>query len=395
VNKTNKDEDKMTTIDKNNKEYQHYLTLRKKFKKPVKFKACPEAMNFLGYGTVKLSEVAPISREFTDGVRIDGVDDSSVRTFMDHIQNGTYDPIADIIDPPCVVAIPKNTSAYKKGYRYRMSDGFTRCEAHRRLKAETMEVAFIEFKEARGESANYWMIAFMIEKNDETQSTYHRKSSNPADQVQQARLLITDSMKNNPPIDLEDLKAIFKDAIKLSRIRKKSLKEDVWIFAINLFNKKNPNDTLGDIVHPYTKQSIAEHVHDLCTVEGIQLTDVLTRKIDKEDRMASRFDFDQVDYLINIGMENPKSLKDKRIVGVIVGADYQHEVKEARARKSCMISFYIDRFLKQAEWLKKNRKLVEEIPVLFLSQTSDDPTEGSIFTVDPNTGNAVTVKNEL
>lgn len=385
----------MSTIDKNSSRYKQYLAMRKEFKEPVKFKACAEAMTFLGYGTVKLSEIAPISREFHDGVRIDGVDDTSVRSFMMNIEDGSYDPVADMVDPPCVVALPKDSAAYKKGYRYRMSDGFTRCEAHRRLKMKTMEVAFVEFHDANGQTAEYWMLAFMIEKNDESQSRFHRKASNEKDQIQQARLLITNAMKHNPASDLDELKVIFKDAIRFASIRKKAAKEEVWTFAINLFNKKNPDDALGDIVHPYTKQSVAEHVHALCMVENIDISDVLTRKITHGDPLGSRFDFDQVNYLINIGMEDAKSLKNKRIVATVTECDYQHEVKETRALKSDMITFFIDRHLAQAEWLRKNRKLVEAVPVLFMSQTSDDPEEGSIFTVDPDTGDADTIMNQL
>lgn len=385
----------MTTIDKTSKRYKDYLTMRKEFKEPVKFKGCPDAMKFLGYGTVKLAEVAPISREFHDGVRVDGVDDASVRTFMNHLEDGSYDPTADLVDPPCVVALPKNSAAYKDGYRYRMSDGFTRCEAHRRLDMETMEVAFIEFHDAEGETAAYWMLAFMIEKNDPKKRPYHSVTSTEQDQLQQARLLITTSMNSNPPKTLDELKVVKDNALRLTGIRKNAEKTKVWDYAVNLFNTHNPDNALVDIVHPYTSRAKATHINELCKVRGIDDDDVLKRNFSWEDAMGSRYDFDQVDILMTIAMSTPTALKKKHIVGTISNADYQHKVKEGRARKSQMISFFVKKILRWAKWLEnpKNRKLLESIPVLFFSQVSDDPEDGSIFTVDPKTGDAVTVMN--
>lgn len=380
----------MSTSNKTNKKHMDYFTLNRP---AVTFKACPEAMEFIRFDTIDLSLIAPLSKETHNGVRVKGPSDWSVNRFMDLITLGAYDPIKHA--PPCVIPLPKSSSLYKEGYRYRMGDGHTRRDAHFRLGLDKMDVAVVKFKSVHGVPSDYWMYTFMLEKNTEEGSDYQQEYATSQDKIQTAKLLLAQALKGRAIPSYDELKELVAIVIRHTVMRKKKEKKAAMDIAVSMVrDMQNGNtDTLGDIVLPYTNQRIADQVKKFCKAKGVEPENVLTRKFNKNDVMGSRFDFDQFIYLVKLGMANPDFLKDMYIVGTVVDCDYASEVKDTRKRKNNMLPFFTDYILTIAQWLSvpKNRKLLESVGIFWTAQTADDPAEGSIFNINPKTGDAKTV----
>jgi hypothetical protein len=127
------------------------------YRTPVTFLGCPDALKVIEYVCIDSNLIAPTDPEMHNGVRIGGIDQTSVNEFKRRIEAGSYDPFYE--EPPCVTLLPKNHPLYKKGYRYQKADGHHRIEAHIQLGIQMVEVAIVEFLPANNQTAEFWRIA--------------------------------------------------------------------------------------------------------------------------------------------------------------------------------------------------------------------------------------------
>lgn len=384
------------------KEYEQYLRLQRKFRTTPTFIACPEAMEVVGFDTIDLSLIAPVTPETHDGVRVNGVSQDSVNEFKFRIENGMYDPITE--EPPCVMELPKDSSAYRKGYRYRMVDGHTRREAHVQLGLDTIEVAILKFHDVRNESAEYWRLVFMAEKNNPKLRKFHSQPTNSADEEQIAKL-VTAAAAKNIEIQLSEDTVTEDESFKYVEKKTQEIAKDLGITSVSGIASirdsvvrsvaKNDPNVLKYVVHHYTTYYVNKYMDDFCDKYGYDSSNIIERPFYLKDVMCSRDDFTNFKKLIDAGMDDIDNLKEMAFFGR-TGPDCKSErdVYMARKRKMKLVQSMIDYIEKMYQWLsvEKNRTALLNVPYYWMSQTYGDAEVGEVFKVDPTTGKMVTSK---
>lgn len=390
---------KTVTAVSNDNEHEEYLRLRKKFRVVPTFIACPEAMEIIRFETIDLSLIAPVTPETHDGVRVNGVNQESVNEFKSRIEDGLYDPIGE--EPPCVTPLLKGDTVYRKGYRYRMVDGHTRREAHVQLDLETIDVAVVKFHDARGESAEYWRLVFMAEKNNPKKRKFHSQPTTPKDEEQIA-LLVTAaaSKKVNTTEETAD-----DSSYKYVEQKTQEIANDLGITStsgvtsirdsvVRSVAKNDPN-VLKYVVHHYTSYYVGKYKDIFCDEYGYDSSNLIDRPFYKEDDMRSRDDYNSFKKLLDAAMDNLENLKEMAFFGR-TGPDCKNDkdVYIARKRKVKLVQSMIDYIDEAHKWLsvKKNRTALLNVPYYWMAQTYGDGEVGELFNIDPTTGKRLITK---
>lgn len=373
------------------------------YRTPVTFLGCPEALRIIRYERIDTSLIAPNDPEIHNGVRIGGIDQSSVNDFKQRIEAGSYDPFID--EPPCVTFLPKNHKLYKKGYRYQKSDGHHRIEAHLQLGIDMVEVAIVEFLPARGETAEFWRIAFMIEKNDPKKGRFHRKASTNEDLEKAQSLLLAYAsipeitIKKNNEDDaalrkIADAEERAQNYAKLMGITAVSKIRDIKNSILRAANDPNVDK---HVVHYYTEHYWKKHITELCTDHNIDPDNLLTRPYYRMDDDCSRDDYTQFIRLIRAGMENVDNLKHMAFFGEVKDCPLDVDVYATRRRKSRLVDNMINFIREMNDWLsnERNRKAIQAVQMYWLTQTFAETKKlgtGYAGPVDPITGQVTAIK---
>lgn len=388
-----------TTNKSHDKDYEEFMRLRRKYRVVPNFEACSDAFEVLRFDTIDLSLIAPITPETHDGVRVNGVSQHSVNEFKSRIEDGLYDPIGE--EPPCITELPKDSSAYRKGYRYRMADGHTRREAHVQLDMETIEVAVVKFHDACGESADYWRLVFMAEKNNPKKRKFHQEPTSAKDEEQIAMLVTAAASKKVDTTSVGEEDASYKYVEK----RTAEIAKDLGIVSVSGIASirdsvvravaKNDPNVLKYVVHHYTDYYVTKYTDTFCEEYGYESDNVIVRPFYKKDEMLSRDDYNNFKFITEVAMDNIDNLKDMAFLGR-TGPDCKTEgdVYIARKRKTKLIPSMIDWIDEMHKFysVKKNRDAVLNMPMYWMSQTYNDAEVGEAFKVNPTTGKMLTTK---
>lgn len=374
------------------------------YRTPVTFLGCPEALRIIRYERIDASLIAPTDPEMHNGVRIGGIDQPSVNEFKRRIEAGSYDPFIE--EPPCVTLLPKNHPLYKKGYRYQKADGHHRVEAHIQLGIDMIEVAVVEFLPARGENAEFWRIAFMIEKNDPKKGRFHRKASTNEDLEQSQSLLLAHA--SIPEITLtkkneEDDAALRKIAEAEERAQKYA--DLMGITAVSkirdiknsILRAANDPNVDKHVVHYYTEHFWKKHIAEVCADHNIDSDNLLTRPYYRMDDDCSRDDYTQFIRLMRAGMEDTDNLKGMAFFGEVKDCPLDADVYATRRRKSRLVENMINYIREMNDWLSNehNRKAIMAVPMYWLTQTFTETKKlgtGYAGPIDLVTGQVTAIK---
>jgi hypothetical protein len=373
------------------------------YRTPVTFLGCPEALRIIKYERIDVSLIAPTDPELHNGVRVGVIDQSSVNDFKRRIEAGSYDPFIE--EPPCVTLLSKNHKLYKKGYRYQKSDGHHRVEAHIQLGIDMIEVAIVEFLPARGEKAEFWRIAFMIEKNDPKKGRFHRKASTNEDLEQAQSLLLAHASIPEITVKKNDENDAALRKIAEAEERAKNYANLMGMTAVSkirdiknsILRAANDPDVDKHLVHYYTEHYWKKHITELCTEHNIDSDNLLVRPYYRMDDDCSRDDYTQFIRLIRAGMENVDNLKYMAFLGEVKDCPLDVDVYATRRRKSRLVENMINFIREMNEWLsnERNRKAIQAVQMYWLTQTFTETKKlgtGYAGPVDPITGQVAVIK---
>jgi hypothetical protein len=285
-----------------------------------------------------------------------------------------------------------------------MVDGHTRREAHVQLDLETIDVAVVKFHDARGESAEYWRLVFMAEKNNPKKRKFHSQPTTPKDEEQIALLVTAAASKK---VDIVPAQEETPDDASYKYVEQKTqeIANDLGITStsgvasirdsvVRSVAKNDPN-VLKYVVHHYTTYYIGKYKDTFCDEYGYDSGNLIDRPFYKEDDMRSRDDYNSFKKLLDAGMDSLDNLKEMAFFGR-TGPDCKNDkdVYIARKRKVKLVQSMIDYIEEVHTWLsvKKNRTALLNVPFYWMAQTYGDGEVGELFTVDPTTGKRVTTK---
>lgn len=384
----------MPTKTTTDKQYALWMELNEKFAPRSTFTKCPAAMEWIRFDTIDLALIVPEGLDADNGVRAAGINQESVNAWKRRIESNKYNPIKH--EPPVVSELAPTSAMYKKGYRYRLLDGHHRREALAQLGVESLRVQVVQFHAHDGQSAEYWRIAFMAEKNDPENDEFFRLPSNPDDKKQTAKLLVAasytpqdESATDAAHLQMEEAKRRAAQIAKDLGVTTKREKEEILETVLSAHAEKN-SDIRKLIVRSYVDYQMNKQVTTLCKSKKLVAEDALVRKYYVGDPFCSRFDYDQVSKLLAAGMTNPADLKHMFLVGQVTKKDSMptaDEVVRERKRKINMVDEFITFIQNAAEWLQvdKNRAAVRNVPFYWVPQVVEDGDTGP-FQINPKTG---------
>jgi hypothetical protein len=358
----------------------------------IHFKKCPEALEFIRYDYINLSDIAPESEDAHNSARDGGVDQAAVNEWIRKIKNNEYTPAAGgVITPPTVKELPANLD----GYKYRQLDGHHRAQAFIQLgKREPFYVAVVKFHDYGGISASDWEQVFMLECNDPAASEYYSTPCDDSDKLKTMQNLAQGMAKQIDATltDEEKLDAIDKCTDRLMVLvnsKKKIHRTAARDFLLNAIG--NTVDLKQLMVHHHLKPTVNRMITEFCDTTDLNSANVITREFTAGKDTVSRFDYDQFDKLVMMGMDNPNKLKKAFIVGQVTKQDSTRtpmnpvEVREYRIRKSRYLRDFAEHVARMYNWLKvkDNRKILYNVPVYWVPQTHGDPN--TLFTVSHQT----------
>lgn len=360
----------------------------------IRFKKCPEAMEFIRYDYINISDIAPESEDAQNSARDGGVDQRAVNEWINKIKNNEYTPdVGGVITPPTVTELPSNP----EGYLYRQLDGHHRAQAFRQMgSTEPFYVAVVKFHDYDGISASDWENVFMLECNDPTASAYYSTPCDDSDKVKALKYLAQGMVKQIPS-DISAEEILAKLEVCASRMlvlinsKKKAHRNIARTFLMEAIG--NVVDVKKLHVHHHLKPDVNHMVDELCEMYDLDRALVITREFTDGKDLVSRFDYDQFDRLVMMGMENPEKLQNAVIVGQVTKQDNDRaplnpvEVRAYRVRKSPYLRYFAERVAVWYHWLKvkENREALYNVPVLWVPQLHDDPQDGIPFPVTSTT----------
>lgn len=383
----------MPTKTTTDKQYKQWMELNEKFGPRSTFEKCPAAMEWLRFDTIELTLIVPEGLDADNGVRAAGIDQESVNAWKRRIESHKYNPIK--YEPPVVMELAPSSAQYKKGYRYRLLDGHHRREALAQLGIESLRVQVVQFHAHDGQSAEYWRIAFMAEKNDPENDEFFRLPSNPDDKKQTAKLLVAASYTKNDEdesdaahVQMEEAKRRAAQIAKDLGITTKREKEEILETVLNAHAEQNA-DIRKLIVRTYVDYQMKKQLNALCKTKKLSPDSGLVRKYYLGDPFCSRFDYDQVSKLLDTGMTNIADLKRMYLVGQVTHTTTMtaDDVVRERKRKVNMVEEFITFIQQAAEWLavEKNRTAICNVPFYWAPQVVEDGDAG-MFQINPKTG---------
>lgn len=358
---------------------------------PIRFKKCPEAMEFIRVDTINLPDIAPESEDAHNSARDGGVDQAAVNVWINKIKNGEYTPAAGgVITPPTVKELGQNA----EGYRYRQLDGHHRAQAFRQLgSAEPFYVAVVKFHDYDGISASDWEQIFMLECNDPTASAYYRSPCEDSDKLKTMRNLaqgmakqITPDMSEVETLDM--LEKCINRLMKLVNSKKKAHRNAAHIYLMEAVG--NVSDLKQLMVHHHLKPTVTAMKNTLCNTFDLDPAYVITREFTDGNDKVSRFDYDQWNKLVMVGMENLENLQNACIIGQVTKQEGDStpltptEVRAYRVRKSAYLQQFSEHIARCYRWLKvkENREALYNVPVLWVQQVQGDPDEPSVVSTN-------------
>lgn len=379
--------------------FAQWQELNKKFAARSTFKANPTAFEFIRFEEIPLTAIAPESINEHNGVRARGIDQQKVNEWVAYIQSGDYDPIK--FEPPVVTELAPNDPLRKDGYRFRQVDGHHRVLGHVQIGLETIRVQVGKFHAIDGKSAEYWRIMFMAEANDRRHKKFLYLESSVDDKKKTAQLLLaeanvvveTSTEQSTEQVRLKEAKATALEIIKGLGISKKSERTEMFELLMSGLAENNTN-IRKLIVRAYTDKKMAEQLDMLCKKKRFTPENSVTRTFYVNDAFCSRFDYDQMVKLLNVGMENPAALKRMYILGQVTKAKggsmltVDHVIRERKRKMNHMVDEFVAFIHRTAAWLsdEKNRAAIANVPFYWTPQVFDDGEDGP-FQINPKTGN--------
>ena len=351
---------------------------------PIRFKKCPEALEFIRYDLINLSDIAPESEDAHNSARDGGVDQPSVDEWINKIKNNEYTPAAGgVITPPTVKELKPNP----EGYLYRQLDGHHRAQAFIQLgSSEPFYVAVVKFHDYDGISASDWEQIFMLECNDPTASAYYSSPCEDSDKLKTMRNLAQGMAKQITPdmSDVETLAMLEKCANRLTVLvnsKKKAHRNAAHIYLMEAVG--NVSDLKQLMVQHHLKHTVKAMKDTLCNTFDFNPAYVITREFTDGNDKVSRFDYDQWNKFILAGMENLENLETACIIGQVTKQDSNStpltpsEARAYRVRKSNYLQEFSEHIARCYHWLKvkENREALYNIPVLWVPQVHGDPDE--------------------
>jgi len=349
---------------------------------PIHFKKCPAAIEFIRYDLVNLSDIAPESEDAHNSAREGGVDQTAVNVWMLKIKNNEYTPAAGgVITPPTVTELAPNPD----GYLYRQLDGHHRAQAFRQMESsEPFYVAVVKFHDYDGISASDWEQIFMLECNDPTASAYYSSPCEDSDKLKTLRNLAQGMAKQITPdmSDVETLDMLEKCTNRLMELvgsKKKAHRNAAHIYLLEAVG--NASDLKQLMVQHHLKATVNSMKEELCDTFDLNSAYVITREFTDGGDKVSRFDYDQWNKFIMVGMENPANLQTAFILGQVTKPENDStplnptEVRAYRIRKSTYLQEFSEHIARCYHWLKvkENREALYNIPVLWVPQVHGDP----------------------
>lgn len=388
-----------TKITKEQKLFAQWQELNKMFAARSVLKANPAAFEFIRFEEIPLTAIAPESINEHNGVRAHGIDQQKVNEWAAYIESGDYDPIK--FEPPVVTELAPNDPLRKDGYRFRQVDGHHRVLGHIQIGLETIRVQVGKFHAVDGKSAEYWRIVFMAEANDRRHKKFLYLESSVDDKKKTAQLLLAESnivVETGKELSTEQMrmneaKAAALEIIKELGITKKSERTEMFEMLMGELAENNTN-IRKLIVRSYTDKKMANQLNMLCKKKRFTPENAVTRTFYVNDPFCSRFDYDQIVKLLNIGMQDPAALKRMYILGQVTKAKggamltVDHVVRERKRKMNHMVDEFAAFIHRTAEWLsnEKNRAAIANVPFYWTPQVFDDGEDGP-FQIDPKTGN--------
>jgi hypothetical protein len=349
---------------------------------PIRFKKCPEAMKFIRYDLINLSDIAPESEDAHNSARDGGVDQAAVNVWVQKIKNGEYDTTR--WNPPVVVKLARNS----EGYRYRLLEGHHRRQAFLQMgNDEPFYVAVVEFRDYGALTAVEWQEIFMLDCNDPTVAEYYSKPCSDADKLKTMRSIaqgmakrFTDDLTTTQERDL--IEVCVKELMQLTNTTTKKFRNAASRYVMEVLDD-GATDVKKLMVHHHLKPAVNAMVKEYCDRVGISRKNVITREFTYGDELTSRFDFDQYRPLIREAIIHGRDvLKNRVIVGQLVNNNATKpldptEVVQERARKSSYLWECIKQVGREFRWLcvKKNREALRNIKILWVPQLHDDPKQ--------------------
>ncbi len=354
---------------------------------------CPDAMQWLRFEEVPLSQIVPLhykskksKRRANNWVRAKGIDNKSVNIWKKRIEDGEYDAV--LFPPPALVPVLPHEPEYADGYRYRMADGHHRREAMSQLDIETMRAQIVTFRDFNGKSADYWQITFMRQRNDPKYSQYYSKENSNDDTEQTIILLVAETVKRIPATaTFDEIKAIADEIAFDMDITKKKEKAEILSRVLQSLRSDNP-DIQKMIVRSYLPYQVKSMTKKFSKKHKLDEENALIRKFYVGDAFCSRFDYDQVYALLTAGMRDIEELKQMYIIGEVTEWDHPDDVSLERKRKIKMIPKFVEFIRAAAKWLdnQKNYTAICNTPFYWIPQVDVDGEDMSPFEVDPTTG---------
>lgn len=285
---------------------------------------CPEAMVEIALGDFPIHQI----REPFGGnkSRALGVTNNGVNAFAQVMRRNRYLPYYYV--PPVIVQLPENDERCFNDdgvdqYRYELVSGHHRYHAHKSLDKSTYYAQVVEFRDARGKSANYWRNIYQTQENLPENDDYVRNSLTEED--------VTIAMNNINGIDT---------TAEITESSVAAIADDLGIKSkakiveyTNKINKKRGQ--LRYVVQTLTKpalkayrklhqtitNSLEEHVlHQSFTVGTVSVYDYDNRGIRK---------------VWDIIMPNPRALGKVQLVGNTTKANH-NQVIEIRKKKNML-----------------------------------------------------------
>jgi hypothetical protein len=135
------------------------------------------------------------------------------------------------------------------------------------------------------------------------------------------------------------------------------------------------------MVHHHLKPTVKTMICELCDTLDLNPADAITREFTDGKDKVSRFDYDQFNRLVMMGMENIETLQTAFIVGQVTKQESDStplnpaEVRAYRVRKSTYLRDFAEHVARCYHWLKvkENREALYNVPVLWVPQVHGDP----------------------
>ena len=349
---------------------------------PIRFGQCPEAMEFIRYELINLSDIAPESEDAHNSARANGIDQSKVTKWKDRIDAGGYTPTAGgDITPPTVKKLSQNPD----GYLYQMLDGHTRRQAFMQLNStEPFLVAIVKFHDCAPHTATEWEMTFMSDCNDPEASNFIRTPSTDADKLKLMENLAQGMASRFTPTmsDTETQSTVMQCVDELlvrARRTTKKFRTAAYNYVLGALGESSDLKQL--IVRHHLQPAKDAYINELCEPLDLDPADAIIREFTVGDPLGSEYDYRIVRKLLQAGMENLSVLETKYIVGQLTKQKSATkllsptEVRNERVRKSTFLQDTANEIMRFASWLsvRKNYDTFCGIPSMWVPQVHNDP----------------------